>query len=141
MDKYFKANAAFSKFSRDYANLKNDLPIRPSEMAVLNIISRDDEKYTPAIIAKLLGVSKPMVANHISILERKGYIKKQESLTDKRSFYIIPTVKANKLVIKTKRSLDKKLKNIENTIGYEKFDLLISITEEISLYLEAPKAK
>lgn len=32
MDKYLEANAVFSKFSRDYIELKRDLPIRPSEM-------------------------------------------------------------------------------------------------------------
>lgn len=141
MDKYFKANAVLSKFGRDYNNLKKDLPIRPSEMAVLNIISRDNEKYTPVMIAELLGVSKPMVASHISVLESNGYIEKQESLTDKRSFYIIPTKKATMLVNKAKKTLYKELKNIEEKIGTEKFDLLINITEEIDSYLESKEEK
>lgn len=137
MDKYFRANAAFSKFGRDYANLKKDLPIRPSEMAVLNIISRDDERYTPIMIAEILGVSKPMVATHISVLEEKGYIYKEESLIDKRSFYILLTEKAKKLVADTKISLYKELKNIEDKIGTENFDLLVRITEEVGTYLES----
>lgn len=137
MDKYSRANAAFSKFGRDYAILKKDLPIRPSEMAVLNIISRDNEKYTPIMIAEILGVSKPMVATHISVLEEKGYIYKEESLTDKRSFYILLTEKAKKLVADTKISLYKELKNIEDKIGTENFDLLVRITEEVGKYLES----
>ena len=94
MDKYFEANAVFSLFSRDYMDLKNDLPIRPSEMGVLNIISKDDKRYTPLMVAELLKVSKPMIANHISVLEKKGYITRDFSSDDKRSFYIIPTEKA-----------------------------------------------
>lgn len=40
MDKYLNANIVFSKFSRNYMALKKDLPIRPSEMGVLNIITK-----------------------------------------------------------------------------------------------------
>lgn len=141
MDKYFKANAVFSKFGRDYANLKKDLPIRPSEMAVLNIISRDNEKYTPVIIAELLGVSKPMVASLISVLEEKEYIKKEESPIDKRSFYILPTKKATMLVNAEKERLYKELQKIEEKIGTEKFDLLISLTEEVGQYLESKEER
>ena len=32
MDKYFAANAVLSIFGKSYAELKKDLPIRPSEM-------------------------------------------------------------------------------------------------------------
>ena len=46
MDKYLKANIIFSKFSRDYVGLKKDLPIRPSEMGVLNIITKNMERLT-----------------------------------------------------------------------------------------------
>lgn len=141
MDKYFNANAIFSKFGRDYANLKKDLPIRPSEMAVLNIISRDNEKYTPVMIAELLGVSKPMVATLISVLEEKSYIKKEESQIDKRSFYILPTKKATLLVNNEKKRLYKELQNIEEKIGTEKFDLLISLTEEVAQYLESKEER
>lgn len=139
MDKYSRANAVFSKFGRDYANLKKDLPIRPSEMAVLNIISRDSEKYTPVMIAKILGVSKSMVASLILVLENNGYIKRHESLIDKRSFYIIPTKKGMDLVNYSKKSLYKELENIEEKIGPEKFDLLIRLTEEVVNYLEEKK--
>ena len=91
MDKYFNANAIFSIFSRDYMELKKDLPIRPSEMGVLNIITKRKEKFTPVMVADLLGVSKPMIANHISVLEKKDYVYKEFSLDDKRSFFILPT--------------------------------------------------
>lgn len=141
MDKYFNANAIFSKFGRDYANLKKELPIRPSEMAVLNIISRDNEKYTPVMIAELLGVSKPMVASLISVLEAKEYIEKEESLIDKRSFYIIPTNKGTMLVNTEKEKLCKELQNIEKKIGTEKFNLLISLTEEVGKILESREEK
>lgn len=136
MEKYLKANIVFSKFSRDYMALKKDLPIRPSEMGVLNIITKRDGLFTPVMIAELLEVTKPMVANHISVLEEKGYITKEYSENDKRSFYIIPTDKAKKLVEETETKLNKKLINLEKKIGSKRFDELISTLEEVKLYLE-----
>lgn len=127
MDKYMNANIAFSKFSRDYIELKKDLPIRPSEMGVLNIITKREGLYTPIMIAELLGVSKPMVAAHISALEKKGYIYKESSSSDKRSFYVMPTKKAKKLVCESEEKLNKQLKVLENELGEENFALLIDL--------------
>lgn len=75
MDKYVNANIIFSKFSRSYMNLKKDLPIRPSEMGVLNIITKREGLFTPIMIAELLEVTRPMVASHISILEKKDILQ------------------------------------------------------------------
>ena len=136
MEKYLKANIVFSKFSRDYMALKKDLPIRPSEMGVLNIITKRDGLFTPVMIAELLEVTKPMVANHISVLEEKGYITKKYSENDKRSFYIIPTDKAKKLVEEAETKLNGKLINLENKLGSKRFDELIKTLEESKLYLE-----
>lgn len=136
MEKYLKANIVFSKFSRKYMELKKDLPIRPSEMGVLNIITKREGLYTPIMIAELLEVTKPMVANHISILEEKGYISKQYSETDKRSFYIIPTEKAKLLVEETETKLNQKLMRLEEKLGIKRFEELISTLEEVRLNLE-----
>lgn len=116
--------------------LKKDLPIRPSEMGVLNIITKREGLFTPAMIAELLEVTKPMVANHIAILEEKGYITKEYSESDKRSFYVIPTDKAKMLVIETESKLNKKLINLEKKLGSKRFDELIRSLEEAKSYLE-----
>lgn len=136
MDKYLNANIVFSKFSRNYMALKKDLPIRPSEMGVLNIIVKREGPFTPIAIADLLEVTKPMVANHISVLEKKGYITKEYSQKDKRSFYVIPTEKAKILVTETESKLNKKLINLEKKLGTKKFDDLIKALEETKTYLE-----
>lgn len=136
MDKYINANIVFSKFSRDYIELKKDLPIRPSEMGVLNIITKREGFYTPIMISELLGVSKPMVAAHISALEEKGYIYKESSSSDKRSFYVMPTEKAKKLVVKSEEKLNEQLKALENKLGKEKFTLLIDLITEAQKVLE-----
>lgn len=71
MNKYLNANIIISKFCRAYNDLKRDLPIRPSEMGVLNIVTKREGFYTPIMIAQLLEVSKVMITNHIISLEKK----------------------------------------------------------------------
>lgn len=130
MDKYTNANIVFSKFSRDYMELKKDLPIRPSEMGVLNIIVKREGLFTPIMIAELLGVSKPMIASHISVLEKNGYVYKDFSSSDKRSFYVTPTDKAKELVEKTDKNLTDKFSKIEKELGKNNFELLINLLEK-----------
>lgn len=139
MDKYLNANIVFSKFSRDYIELKKGLPIRPSEMGVLNIITKRDGLFTPIMIAELLGVSKAMIANHISVLENKGYIERELLSNDKRSFYVIPTIRAKELVKKEEKRLNQYLKKIENGLGKENFELLIELLENAKNILEEVK--
>lgn len=136
MNKYVNANMVFSKFSRKYMDLKKDLPIRPSEMGVLNIITRREGLFTPIMIAELLEVTKVMVTNHISVLEKKGYITRQYLETDKRSFYVIPTEQAKKLVNETETKLNQKLMKLEEKLGSKKFEELIITLEEARLCLE-----
>lgn len=136
MDKYLNANIVFSKFSRDYMGLKSDLPIRPSELAVLNIVTRREGKFTPLMIKELLGVSKPMITAHVNILEKKGYIYKDFELKDKRSFYVMPTDKAHALVDEAEQKTTEKLKEIERTIGEEKFEELIDVLTTIQTKLK-----
>ena len=139
MERYMNANIVFSKFSRDYMELKKGLPIRPSEMAVVNIITKRDGDFTPLAIAELLGVSKPMIAAHIAVLEKKGYIYKEGSELDKRSFYVRPTEKAKLLADEFEAKQTKMLKLIENGLGEEKFAELICLLDETQNILDEMK--
>ena len=91
MNSFFQANAILSKLSKNYMELKKDLPIRPSEMGVLNIITQTEPPHTAVRLGEILGVSKAMIAAHLSVLERKGYFVKQQSAQDKRVFFVLPT--------------------------------------------------
>ena len=93
MNEYMRANVIFSKLSRDFTELKNYLPIRPSEMGLLNIVTRRKRDLTPLALADIMAVSKPMIASLIQSLEKKGYIYKEPSTEDKRSFFVRPTDK------------------------------------------------
>ena len=121
------ANIIFSKFARNHMELKKELPIRPSEMAVLNIITQCEGKFTPIMIAELLGVSKPMITAHISVLVKKGYISKELSENDKRSFYILPTEKAVALADKFNAKQTEYIKAIETALGASEFERLVNL--------------
>lgn len=139
MDRYMIANIAFSRFSRSYMELKNDLPIRPSEMAVLNIVIQRDERYTPLMIADLLGVSKPMIAAHIRVLLKMGYILKEPSEDDGRSFYVVPTEKARELADSFNMKQTEYLKAVEAELGAAEFDDLVHLLYESLPVLERIK--
>ena len=136
MDNYIKANAALSKFSRNYMELKKGLPIRPSEMGVLNIISQTEGQYTPVKLAQLLGVSKPMITAHITSLVSKGYVTKEPSASDKRAYYIKPTDKALELVKAFRAEMVCQLDRLIGGMGQGDFDTLVALTEKANKILE-----
>ena len=141
MDKYFAANAVLSLFGKSYAELKKDLPIRPSEMGVLNIITETSGPYTPIMLAELLKVSKPMITAHLTSLGSKGYITKQPSLEDKRAYYILPTEKASALVKRAKDDLYRRLDQLVDGLGEDQFNLLVKLAGEASSILEVEGGK
>lgn len=141
MNRYVEANIVFSKFSRDYMELKRELPVRPSEMAVLNIITQRGERYTPREIADLLGVSKPMVAAHVAKLAKLGYITREPSDADKRSFFVLPTEKATALAKSFNRRQEEHLRAIEAGLGEERFTALLTLLAEAESVLKKTKEK
>lgn len=129
MDRYLKANAALSLFSKNYMSLKKGLPIRPSEMGVINIITGTPGPHTAVMLAGFLGVSKPMITAHLASLESKGYITKMPSAQDKRACYIIPTEKAKALAESARIEQNGHLDRLMNEMGQEEFDTFIRLAE------------
>lgn len=136
MDQYLKANAVLSMFSKNYMNLKKGLPIRPSEMGVLNIITQTPGPHTPVLLAELLGVSKPMITAHLTALSENGYIRKQQSPEDKRVFYVLPTEKAWELVERAKVDLNQHLEQLIREMGQDEFDHLVRLAGKANQILE-----
>ena len=141
MNKYFNANAVLSIFAKNYMELKKGLPIRPSEMGVLNIITETEGQYTPVKLADLLGVSKQMITTHISSLESKGYITKEPCSQDKRAYYILPTDKASELVEWAKSDLNGKLEQLVDGLGLEGFNTLVELAEKANKIMKANRGE
>ncbi len=129
MDRYFKANAILSLFSKNYMELKKELPIRPSEMGVINIITKTPGPHTSVMLAKLLRVSKPMITAHITSLESKGYITRIPSEQDKRACYIIPTEKAKALAESASIEQNRHLCRLAAEMGQEEFDTFVRLAK------------
>ena len=136
MDKYFFANAVLSVFCKNYMGLKKGLPVRPSEMGVLNIISETEGPHTPVKLAEMLKVSKPMITAHIISLENKGYITKSPSPQDKRAYHILPTEKAQALVQKAKADLTHKHDRLIDGLGQDDFNALVALAEKANKIIE-----
>lgn len=137
MDQYFIANAAFSKFSKNYMDLKKGLPIRPSEMGVLNILAATPGPHTSVLLAELLGVSKPMITAYLTALSEKGYITKEQSPEDRRVYHVLPTQKALALVEDARADTNAQLAELVSALGQEDFDLLVRLTQKANRTLEA----
>lgn len=136
MDRYVAANATLSLFSKNYMDLKKTLPIRPSEMGVLNIITETDGQYTPVMLAEMLGVTKQMITAHIRSLESKGYICKEACLRDKRAYYILPTASGRALVAMAKVELNETLDALVQGLGQEEFQTLVELTKKATELLK-----
>lgn len=141
MDKFFEANAVLSLFSKNYMELKKGLPIRPSEMAVLNIITQTSGPHTPVILAQLLGVSKPMITALLTSLLEKGHITKEPSKEDKRAYYIIPTEKALALVESAKQEMDGHISRMIDGMGQENFETLVRLAQMANNVMEANRGE
>ena len=136
MEAYVYANAVISRFSRNYMELKKNLPIRPSEMAVLNILSAIPGAHTPVMLAERLEVSKPMITTHLAVLSKKGYITKEPSREDKRAYFVLLTPKAEALVASARAETDGHLEALIAALGQENFNTLIALLEKANPVLE-----
>lgn len=141
MDRYFEANAALSLFCKNYMELKKGLPVRPSEMGVLNIIVQTPGPHTSVMLAELLGVSKPMITAHLASLADKGYITKEQSASDKRAYYVLPSEKAVALVESTKREMNNHLTSLVADMGQEEFERFVELAKCANKILEANRGE
>lgn len=73
-------------------------------------------------------------------LLNNGYIRKKQSETDKRSFCLLPTSKAIRLVEETYEEYFKMMSVLEAKMGEEDFDRLVSLLETANKILLEEKS-
>ncbi len=139
MNPYMQANVVFSKFARDYMELKKELPIRPSEMGVLNLLTHSEDDWTPLMLADRMGVSKPMITAHIQALVKKGYVDRKTSEADQRSFFVHPTEKGKALADAFEKRQTAILQGVEARLGTAEFEMLIRLMHDAQMILEQTK--
>lgn len=129
MDKLIKSSKQISLFCRLNLNTKQELPIRSSEMGMLIYLVKTEEEKTPNAVAKFFKVTKSMATNMTTSLLNNGYIEKIKSEADKRSFLLIPTDKAIRLVEDTYEEYFRTMSLLESKMGEQKFDEFIRLLE------------
>ena len=129
MDKMIRSSEQISLFCRLNIHAKRELPIRSSEMGMLIYLVKTEEEKTPNAVARFFKVSKSMATNMTTSLLNNGYIRKKQSETDKRSFCLLPTSKAIRLVEETYEEYFKMMSVLEAKMGEEDFDRLVSLLE------------
>lgn len=129
MDKMIKSSEQISLFCRLNLHTKRALPIRSSEMGMLIYLVKTDGEKTPNAVARFFKVTKSMATNMVTSLVNHGYIEKRQSEADKRSFSLIPTGKAVRLVEDTYEDYFKMMSVLEEKMGEKDFDALIRLLE------------
>lgn len=132
---FIEASRKISMFCRNNVNTKKELPIRSSEMGMLIYLVKTDNDKTPISISKFFNVSKAMITNMGTKLIEKGYIVKQQSSIDKRSFTLIPTSKAIHLVEETYIEYNKNLNILYHKMGSEEFNKLLYLIDQANTIL------
>ena len=99
-------------------------------MGMLIYLVKTNEEKTPNAAAKFFKVTKSMSSNMVTSLLNKGYIEKKQSKTDKRSFCLIPTNKAIRLVEDTYEEYFKMMSILESKMGEKDFDELVGLLEK-----------
>lgn len=75
-----------------------DEDITPLQFYALQMINYQKGKATPKYLTNLLKIAPSTVSDMIRKMEKAGYIKKEVTEYDKRSFYINVTSKGQKII-------------------------------------------
>jgi DNA-binding MarR family transcriptional regulator len=124
-----KGADAIGMFCRLHMNTKRNLPIRPSEMGVLIFTQKQSTAVTPLMISQFFKITKPSVTALVTSLVKDGYLTKELSDADKRSYALRITEKGNDLVDSTFVEYYKSIEILKDNMGEEKFAKFIELVE------------
>lgn len=127
MDKIMEASEQIALFCRLNTHIKRDFPIRSSEMGMLIYLVKSDGKKTPQGVSKFFNVTKSMATNMTTSLLLKGYIEKKQSVEDKRSFVLVPTKKAIRLVETTYEDYFKTITLLKSKMKKKSFEEFLNL--------------
>lgn len=130
MNDFINAAEQVSLFCRLNINKKWNLPIRASEMGFLIYLCKTEGEKTPMGVAHFFKVTKANATNMVSSLIRQGYLQKEQSREDRRSFLLIPTEKAIDLVEHTYMEYYKTREKLKEKMGNREFETFVSLLQK-----------
>lgn len=121
-------DAEIMRFCRAFMrNVGDDMPIRASQFAVLNIMCTAPGPHVPAALADALRVSKAMISAHIAALMAHGLVVRVPSPEDGRSVYVMPSKRGRDLFNKISKQNAEKMNALKSQMGVKKFETLVQL--------------
>jgi DNA-binding MarR family transcriptional regulator len=116
----------------------NDL--RPSFIEILIFISENEGPSIKAI-GKFCGLKKQTMTSHLNELERRGYIRREHSLVDKREFLVFLTDYGEKFKINLLQVTNDLEKKFTDQVGEIELNRVEFILESFYKQIKASQAK
>ncbi len=126
-------------FCRLQMYARKELPIRSSEMGVLIYVHQQNHGITPLMISHFFQITKPSVTAMVNELVKKGYLMKEPSSTDKRSYYVQITEKGTTLVGSAQESYFKSIDLLMKKMGDSDFLKFIELIQRANEILSEEK--
>lgn len=121
-------NEEIMRFCRAFMRNKSvDLPVRPSQFAVLDIMCSVPGMLTPVELSRRLGVSKAMISMHLSALVDMGLVMRVQSPEDGRSVVVVPSRLGRDLFGRGVRASNKRIEILSKKMGKGQFDELLRL--------------
>jgi len=132
----YQSMDVLGRFCRLKLAVKQDLPLRSSEMGVLIYLSKQTSDVTPLMVSEFLRVKKPSVTPLIQTLIKKGYVTKQRSQVDKRSYTLQVTERGSRLLEEVEADYLSSVLVLKEKLGDDQFNEWIRLTEKANTILE-----
>lgn len=132
----YQSMDVLGRFCRLKLAVKQDLPLRSSEMGVLIYLSKQTSDVTPLMVSEFLRVKKPSVTPLIQTLIKKGYVTKQRSQVDKRSYTLQVTERGSRLLEEVEADYLLSVSVLKEKLGDDQFNEWIRLTEKANTILE-----
>ncbi len=111
----------------------------PAELDLLSRLALSQVPLTPFTLSQQMGMKKSAISRLITSLLQHGYLEKEISQLDKRSYHLHLTKKGHEELDKNYQQMLQPVICIYKTLGEENFHTLISILEQANLALSIHK--
>lgn len=131
----FKINQVANKLNKSLTHVLKVYNIAPEQRAVLDLIN-ENKVITQKDISALLQRDKTTISRSLNVLVKKEYLKKNESVEDKRVSYIILSKKGKDILDKTNESVNSFRKNINNSLSKVESETFLYLLNKINETVE-----
>lgn len=126
----YRAAAEVSLFCRLNLRQKVNIPIRRSDMGVLMYLYGAQEEITPVSVSDFMGISRPCTTALLKRLEGDGYILRNPSQSDRRSYTLSLTEKGRQLIAAAHEEYERSMQALEKEMGIDRFQLFLELIEQ-----------